>query len=176
VTNYDAITNAFNPALSDLARRMYAVMFDHCTSAIYLASWYLDEILGEDTGLDAVWPSPGNDAMKELIDARLVRLVTDLGCRYELTSAAWRAHLQAERAEKERAKEQTPAKPPSSLGNCANCGIELDNVTTGMVVVHRESRHITVCGPCADSLVARKLYTVVAQAKSLLDDAIEGRR
>jgi hypothetical protein len=170
---YDHITDQFTRDLSPLARRMYAAIWGTVSdprNGLSVELRHLDKA--------------NEKAMMELIRSGLIEVVIGTPGHRRLTSAAWRAHLLAERAEREKPKEQAPAKPPSSLGNCANCGIELDNVTTGMVVVHRENRHITVCGPCADSLVARKLYTIVAQAKSLtaesaaalLRDAVEGRR
>jgi hypothetical protein len=195
---YDHITDQFAPDLSPLARRMYAAMYDFAMTSTptYLAEWHIADELGNR---EMCISQEFSAAMKELTDNFLVKELHDLGCRYELTSRAWRAHLLHERSLREQAfqalesteralercVDEADEQAPSALGNCANCGIELNNVTTGMVVVHRENRHITVCGPCADSLVARKLYTIVAQARSLtaesdaaalLRDAVEGRR
>jgi hypothetical protein len=95
VTNYDAITEQFGPALSDLARRMYAGLFDVVTNPLGRPS--VDE-----------WPtdSAGEAALRELILCGLVEPVRGGSTvSYRLTSAAWRAHLLAEQTIRDIARE-----------------------------------------------------------------------
>jgi hypothetical protein len=159
VTNYDAITEQFGPALSDLARRMYAGLFDVVTNP-----------RGQPEVVQ--WPtdSAGEAALRELILCGLVEPVRGGSTvSYRPTSRAWRAHLLAERAEALKSKQKL------MIGNCARCGIPLDAVGTGIFIYERGDERHTVCYRCAEYF-ADAGYVVVEQLHSTLDDAIEGRR
>jgi hypothetical protein len=85
------VTN-FGLALSDLARWMYAGLFDVVTNPLGRPS--VDE-----------WPtdSAGEAALRELILCGLVEPVRGGSTvSYRLSCAAWRAHLLAEQAEREK--------------------------------------------------------------------------
>jgi len=164
MSTYDHITDQFESGLSPLAKRMYAAIYEGTSKpgvGTYIAEWYVADELG-DRGLCTT--SEWRNAMKELTKAFLVRELPDLHCRYELTSAAWRAHLLHERA----AREHPPARDVIDMGRCDNCGGALDNVSTGIVVmVNSSGERMTVCGGCAH-ILAHHEYTIVAQARSLL--------
>jgi hypothetical protein len=97
--NYDHITSQFSVDLSDLAKRMYAAIFEATSDPelgiTYLAAWHIGKILEEDTGLDCMVGSPGNGAMFDLMAFDLIESGFD--CRYQLTARAWRAHYLHER-------------------------------------------------------------------------------
>jgi hypothetical protein len=102
MTNYDAITNQFAPALSDLARRMYAAIYEATSkqdAKIYMLAGEINDAL--DTDITCIG-GPGEDALLSLIKANLISFNPGEWFRYYLSCAAWRAHLLAERAEREK--------------------------------------------------------------------------
>jgi hypothetical protein len=97
--NYDHITTQFAPALSDLARRMYAAIVEGTSNrntGNYLPAWEI--ALKENIRLGDDPSSEGDDAIHELFGAGLVEQAPRTEWSFRLTSAAWRAHLLAERA------------------------------------------------------------------------------
>jgi hypothetical protein len=103
MNQYDTITNQFNPALSDLARRMYAVIYEGTSkrqTGNYLPAW--EVALKESVRIGDDSPTEGDDAIHELFVADLIEQAPRTEWSFRLTSAAWRAHLLAERAEREK--------------------------------------------------------------------------
>lgn len=161
---YNHITDQFAPNLSPLARRMYAAIF---------------EIVCNPTGAPSVdrWPVD-EDGERALIEIFLCGLIDPIRAgnvtRYRLTSAAWRAHLLHERAERE--KERTDRWPGIDACCCNKCHTQLDSPTTGAVVVTNGHNYLAVCHACAKALDEYGYVAVQARYVVALDDALNGRR
>jgi hypothetical protein len=94
VSTYDHITNEFSTDLSPLARRMYAFIFEETSDAVEVDIRVPADMICFALDVDTVSPdSPGQNALIELIKARLIGF-DDTNCfRYYVMPAAWRAHL-----------------------------------------------------------------------------------